>query len=244
MAASFWDTRLQLHWAAQPAAGVGRTLIPLASDASNESFTWSDAHGALVQGLAGGRRAAIRFADLTLLLLDAAGAIVDAMPLNGRTLADGFAFFERHFGTTLARPPEGMPDHAVARGAAFDADPHHLRELATLYANADATLQSIVDDERGAGPVRCWPHHFDIAVSIDVAPGKTIGAGLSPGDDSMRAPYWYVTPFPYPPAASLPPLTAGTWHTEGWTGALLPAAEDNDRAFLRDAIAICRSLLA
>jgi hypothetical protein len=34
--------------------------------------------------------------------------------------------------------------------------------------------------------------------------------------------YWYVTPWPYPPAEALRPLAApGEWHTEGWTGAVL-----------------------
>ena len=43
------DTRLQLHWAAQIAARVGRTLQPPQPDDSHTAFTWSPDLGALVQ---------------------------------------------------------------------------------------------------------------------------------------------------------------------------------------------------
>ena len=42
-----WNARLQLHWAAQAVAGVGRTLLAQRPDDSQTSFTWSE--GALWQ---------------------------------------------------------------------------------------------------------------------------------------------------------------------------------------------------
>jgi hypothetical protein len=37
-------------------------------------------------------------------------------------------------------------------------------------------------------------------------------------------PYFYVSPWPYPPPAKLPPLPEpGRWHTTGFTAAVLPA---------------------
>ena len=53
-----WDARVQLHWAAQIPAGVGRTLIPPRADDSHTAFTWAD--GALWQEPVGGKRAGIR----------------------------------------------------------------------------------------------------------------------------------------------------------------------------------------
>ena len=52
---------------------------------------------------------------------------------------------------------------------------------------------------------------------------------MSPGDGSYAEPYWYVTPWPPPPEKraheQLPPLDGkGVWHTEGWTGAVLPSS--------------------
>jgi hypothetical protein len=76
-------------------------------------------------------------------------------------------------------------------------------------------------------PVRCWPHHFDIATLVSIpggAPGevRTIGVGLSPGDGSYAEPYFYVTPWPAPDGPTLPELPAGAaWHRAGWFGAVL-----------------------
>ena len=121
------DTRLQLHWAAQAAAGVGRTVLPKQADDSHTNFFWSN--GALMQG---DDRSGVRIRDLTLLY----GA--DEFPLTGRTLDDGFRFFEERIGQTLARPGEAVPpDHAVAYGRVFAPDARDLETLSTLYARAN-----------------------------------------------------------------------------------------------------------
>ena len=53
----------------------------------------------------------------------------------------------------------------------------------------------------------------------------TVGVGLSPGDTSYDEPYWYVSPYPYPDTANLPPLAGdGFWHTQHWVGAVLTAS--------------------
>lgn len=44
------DTRLQLHWAAQAAAGVGRTILPKQPDDSHTNFSFSHERHALMQG--------------------------------------------------------------------------------------------------------------------------------------------------------------------------------------------------
>ncbi|HYM60486.1 MAG TPA: hypothetical protein VEZ11_06295 [Thermoanaerobaculia bacterium] len=255
---SLWDARLQLHWAAQPAAGVGRRLLPKQADYSQESFSWSCEHGALLQGVVSAPRpvrAGIQLRGLTLLILDDCGVTVDSLPMNGRTLGDGFAFFEQLFGTAIARPPEGMPAHAVARGAAFNAIAAHLEELERYYAGASAVLANIAARESGAGPVRCWPHHLDMASLIALGgsgeDARTIGVGMAPGDASYGEPYYYVTPWPYPPPESLPLLDAGSWNTTGWVGAVLragdflPASDQQSmiESFLAEAIGHCRSLI-
>ena len=241
----FWDTRLQLHWAAQSAAGVGRTLLTPRHDFSHEAFTWSaDLHALLGDG---DRRAGIRLRDLTLIVVEGA-SIVEEFPLDGRTLHDAFSFFGRVCNSdSLASPPEGMPDHPVVHGAAFHPDSDALRELDRIYANAAMALDEVRRTEAGAGPVRCWPHHFDIATLITISgegeSAHTIGAGMTPGDESNRRPYYYVTPWPYPKERPLPPLSQGAWHTEGWVGAVRPADQDGAVEFLREAIRHCRELV-
>lgn len=225
----------ELHWAAQTAAGVGRTLLPKQPDDSQESFTWSDAHAALLQAPVDGRRAGIRFRDLTLIVVER-DAITQSFAMRGHTLDEGFAFFERIFGATLQRPAEGMPEEPRD----YDVDASALAEAECLYAEANAILTTVRDAQWSA--VRCWPHHFDIATLLTHSNGNTLGAGLSPADATRNEPYYYVTPWPYPDASRLPKLAHGAWNTNGWTGAILPAARGRERIelFLREAIATLR----
>ena len=69
---------------------------------------------------------------------------------------------------------------------------------------------------------------------------------MSPGDGSYAKPYYYVSPWPYPPASRLPALKSpGRWHTEGWVGAVLTSDQfvneedqaDIVRSFLDEAVA-------
>jgi hypothetical protein len=148
--------------------------------------------------------------------------------LAGRTRAQGLAWLEQQLGAGPIVPPSHeLPAHAVADGAPFEAPPTgHLQELAHWYADAAALLADFVAAHEGAGPVYCWPHHLDIATLVQVAQGKTVGVGLSPGDGSHDEPYFYLTPWPYPPGPEgLPALQDGHWHTRDWFGAVLLGSE-------------------
>ena len=133
-----------------------------------------------------------------------------------------------------------MPHHPVADGASFSLrDAEAFEELSRCYAEAARLLRAIDDD------VRCWPHHFDIATLLELGGGKSIGAGLSPGDESCGEPYWYVNHHPATTRRDLLPLAGGgSWHTEGWVGATLPLSRGGDaKAFLGSAVAASRTLL-
>lgn len=224
------DARLQLHWAAQLAATVGRTLAAPRADDSHTSFRWKN--DALVQE--DRFRSGLRLRDLTLLLHD------KEFPLDGRTIDDGFAWLASRLPGLRKELDEPMPHHAVADGAPFSlADAAAFEELSRYYAEAARLLPAIHDD------VRCWPHHFDIATLLELDGGKSIGAGLSPGDESCDEPYWYVNHSPATSRRDFPPLAGGgTWTTAGWVGAMLPATRGGDaRAFLDSAVAASRTLI-
>ena len=263
------NARLQLHWAAQVASAVGKQLLPQEPDFSQQSFEWSERAGALVQGqveAARPFRAGLKLADLALSLLDRMGSPIAELPLSGRTLDEAYGWLqtelERLLGRKLEpleRPGAEMPAHPVGTGRRFAlADSGPFAELARWFADADRVLREVQRMTPGASPVRCWPHHFDIATLLTVAAGdspetaRTVGVGLSPGDGGRPEPYFYVTPWPYPPSPQLPALGGGgLWNTEGWLGAILEAhtlasAHDQEgqaREFLVSAIAACRSLV-
>jgi hypothetical protein len=269
------EARLQLHWAAQAAAAVGKQLLPSRPDYGEQSFQWSGTHRALVQGLVEGDRpfrSALRPASPALMLLGGEGEILREMPLDGRTLDELYDWMGDEVEMLLGRPlekplerPGELPAHPVGTGAPFStAAPAPadiaFAELGRYFDNLDRLLKRIEDRNPGASPVRCWPHHFDLATLILLDPGadpekaRSIGVGLSPGDGTYPEPYLYVLPWPKPEGLDLPELKSGCWHTEGWTGAVLQAsgftAAGSNGAqaqrvedFLESAVAACKGLL-
>ena len=226
----------ELHWAAQIVSAVGNTLLEKKADDSHANLGWDRVARALAGHPVGGRRAALRLEDATLLVLDDESKALSTKPLAAETLASGLAWLTSVFGVSeLRRPEHDLPDHPVKTGAAFTTKGD--AALSALYAQADDRISRI------ATPVRCWPHHFDIATLVSLGGERTIGIGMSPGDGSYAEPYWYVTPWPYP-KGELPPLEHGSWHREGWTGAVLLAREGDPKPFLDEAHSASRSLMS
>ena len=228
------NARLQLHWASQIVAAVGNALIPPESDDSHTNLEWSPALQAL-QGnpLPDGKRVALQLESLELVLVAAAGQIVQAIVLPGKTLQDGLDTVGSWLGTTLNLRDYEMPEHATANGDSFSLDEtESCRELGRWYANADTALRSLREQQPG-DPVRCWPHHFDIATLLRIERGERsegiVGVGMTPGDHNYAEPYWYVSAWQKPDNLDLPDLptlpSGGFWRPEGWFGAVLTAVD-------------------
>jgi hypothetical protein len=243
--------RLQCHHAVQINTRLARGFVAPQSDDSHTSLTW-DAPTEALRGeafLAGGQevRASLRLRDLTL------GFNGREFALDSAALTDGLEWLAEQLRALGLDPAPlfepihfELEDHPLLHGGKFEAVSRgpELEELARYYGNAAECIGNL------AQPVRCWPHHFDIA-TLTVKGEGTIGIGMSPGDGSYAEPYFYVSPTPAPAADALPSLhSAGRWHTEGWTGAVLTgsqfAGESNQetlvRMFLEDALSACKRL--
>lgn len=227
--------RVQLHWAAQLLSAPGVSLLPAAEDYSHTNLGWDPELDVLSGRNVGSvpLRAALVFEGLELAVLDSERER-SSMRLAGHTVQQGLSWLARELAcddTALALPVHDMPSHPVGEGGVFsDAGAQARSELAAWFANAFSLILEVAADEATASPVRCWPHHFDVAslITLDAGVGaeeaRSIGVGFSPGDGSYDQPYFYVTPWPYPDATNLPSLAAGMdWHTSGWTGAVLTA---------------------
>jgi hypothetical protein len=258
------EARLQAHYAVQWLARTARAFVPPQPDDSHTNLGWIDAlDGFTTHPLKDDLRLSLRIVDLTLGLLGDGTARGRSYPLNERSDVDARNWLGEQLRAKGldaraldAPPPYKIPTHAIATGTAYDATraAHALAGLAAWFANAHHLLESIkgqmIGRKLAASPVRCWPHHFDIAtlISLDESNAKkarTVNVGLSPGDEHYNEPYFYVSPYPYPDAAALPPLSKlGHWHTHGFTAAIAPSsriiqADDQKaetEAFLLDAI--------
>jgi hypothetical protein len=258
------QARLELHWAAQLVSATGTSLLPAQTDFSHTNLGWDRTLGVLVGRGVGAEllRAALVFDGLELAVLDGNRERV-SLRLAGRTSSQALAWLGRELTgdrAALSLPVHEMPAYAVGEGAPFPDEGAAARnELAVWFAEAFASIGEVVAGEAAASPVRCWPHHFDVASLItldsgaDAEEARSIGVGFSPGDGSYDQPYFYVTPWPYPKTDELPALAAGAhWHTDGWTGAVLTAesvisvAADAQKRTIREAlargIAACREL--
>jgi len=243
MACTLRGVRLQAHWALQTVAAVGRAWVELQSDDSHTSATWIESARILAGGeMTGGFRVGLQLPDLAVALLDASGGMLDRFPLEGKTLARAFAWLGEAIPkitgspveSKLAVPDYELPPHPVGTGEPFHrVPPEQLEELSRWYANAALVWHAVREEHREASPVRCWPHHFDIATLItfdrdepDAEKARSIGCGMSPGDSGCEEPYFYINPWPPPDLSAAESLAGGgRWHTEGWKGAMLRASD-------------------
>ncbi len=272
------EARLQVHYAAQLAAAVGAALLEARPDDSHPNLGWHQPRRALTGRIVPGQprfAAALQLPSLRLALHAEDDTVVDETELAGASLHDASRWLTQAVAklgapiapNALAMPLYDIPDHPVASGRPFSSvEGSHgeaLEQLARWYANADRAIAALQSRTPQSSEVRCWPHHLDIATlaTVETDAGgngvKTIGVGLSPGDESYPEPYWYVSPWPYPDrvAAERLPLPQGShWHTAGFTAAVFPArpllrtsdaTEQSMRVqqFLTDAFSASRKLL-
>jgi hypothetical protein len=236
--------RLLLHNAAQLAAAVGRSLVPARPDDGHTSLAWiASPRGLASQDVAGARswRALLGLGEpAPALVVLAGGAEVDRLALEGRTRREAFEWLDaraRALGAPVSRlnlsAPYALPAHPFGASDPFTSPGEvAVAELACWFADGDAVLRAVAAGWPGSTPVRVWPHHFDVGSVLPLGAETTesapsVGIGLSPGDEGITEPYFYVTPWPPPPPADeLPTLpSGGRWHREGWTGAVLTGSD-------------------
>ncbi len=228
------DARVAAHYAVQWLGRFGRAFGKPVADDSHTSLRWDLETGAFANG--DSERGLSLSLNTLSFSIHSRGARQSSFPIDGRTDKDVRAWLgeeAKQLGldpSALDAPlPYEMPGSSLANGSAYDisAMANGISFLETLYSNAAQLLKAVKDADDRALPIRCWPHHFDIATLIAVEEqtsenSRSIGVGMSPGDDNYPTPYLYITPWPYPDAQKLTALPApGHWHTDGWIGAIL-----------------------
>jgi hypothetical protein len=235
------DARLQLHHAAQVIISAPISHLAPRADDSHTNLEWLPSVDALGTNWLTSRervRYALRPDTLSLLALNDKNGVTSELALEGRTNDDAVRWLRDSLDAAGYAPEKlttkkhyEIPAHAVATGAPYRLAASEHSELGRYYANAYELTSHVAGKHAGASEPRCWPHHFDLATLITLPQlagrgTRTVGMGLSPGDDSYAEPYLYVGPYPHPAADRLKPFGAlGTWHTQGWVGAVLRASE-------------------
>src|SRR5436190_696696 len=171
------EARLQAHYAAQWLGRMGSAFIPPQPDYSHTGIIWNDALVGFTTGaMKDETRLGLRITDLTFVFLNKAGERTSSYPLNGHSDRDIRQWLDEQLGARGMEArlldqtsPYEIPAHAIAKGAPYSVPEISgcLHELADWFANAQSALdgirQQMIGRSRSASPMRCWPHHFDLA---------------------------------------------------------------------------------
>lgn len=263
------EARLLAHYALQWLARSARAYIPPQPDDGHTSMEWDHIFpGLRTQQFKNGVWMSLQISNLTLMLHEKNDGAAEGFPLNGQDDLRVRQWLGKQLGDRDLDPkfldapsPYDMPAYVIGQGGTYKTAglEDALGELATWFANADVVLravrQQIISNQLSAGPICCWPHHFDLATLATLLIRRAenvgyIGVGLSPGDENYEEPYFYISLSPAP--ESLPKLSPlGHWHTHEFTAAIVPAhkilatkeQEMATKDFLGDTLTLALQLL-
>jgi hypothetical protein len=242
--------RILAHNVLQWPAKAARANLQATPDDSQSSFDWDHQFGALVSqplpAKTGEVRVGLRLAVLELLIVRG-NAAPESFPLQGKTETAAGAWLDSRLqalglkAASGVKLPYAVPDYPGAGGAQLELGmlSRELGELSRWFAGPAEALEDLraklTGLRPGPEPVRCWPHHFDMATLVRLEqgePARSVGVGASPGDEYYAQPYVYVSPSPRFDGGSLPDLPPpGRWHTDGFFGAV---ATGEDLLALKD----------
>ncbi len=263
---SLKEARTNAHYAAHVASALGGTLLRPLPDDSHTNLEWLKDRRVLAGQPTDDHvrmRSAVKVQDLTLALLDRDNNVMAETELDGMNVEAATQWLaaavakakKRDEPVELARPRVELPDAPLKAGKGFHFhDEDAQRELSRWFSNADAVLRVLFAREDDAGPVRCWPGSFELAtfISDEDDDDRGVLVGMSPGDEHIDEPYFFVKPVPAPSDPTLKPIGEALWFREGFFGAVLPMGRLREEAdaqkqqvtsFLDTAIAACRGML-
>ncbi|MEM1022897.1 MAG: hypothetical protein AAGD10_14835 [Myxococcota bacterium] len=214
--------RLAAHWAANVPASVASHLLTPEPDYGHTALRWRDGLGLVSASIDGMFRVGLSLEKGEVFVARDA-VVVASFSLDAQTLQDAIdrlavTLFEAG-GAKKSLPVPLLdltrPPHVVAEGAGFEVDLGQWSALSNWFGFAARRLERERAQHDTASALRCWPHHFDIGAlwTLDEEPdpekARSVGIGLSPGDELISDPYFYVLPWPKPEAR--PSLPVGSW---------------------------------
>ncbi len=235
------EARKQTHQAIQNVAAVGRCFSEPSEGDEFATLDWIPELQRLASQWVQGNiifRSSLDFKDFTVHLVNRALKSVSFIELNQKKQGAVMVWLEEQISTlgfnssdiTLNLPYE-IPEYPQAKKKPFKVDLKYLKELGKYFHNTSLVLHELHREIEQMGPIKTWPHHFDmasLAVIKDTGNPETsasINLGMSPGDDEFDEPYFYLNPWPYPDEEELHDIDIGYWHIENWVGAVLKSSE-------------------
>jgi len=233
--------RAMAHKAAQHLTRAARANLEAKPDDSHSNIGWDHQKAAFLTHPLEGWFVGLSISPLRIFLSEG-NEVKEELHFNGAIEADIGQWLDTNLtanglsASSVIELPYDLPEE-VAAVEAYDEAEHEkaLQALSAWYDVASNALEKLESENKhikpGPSPVRCWPHHFDIATYIALEEGnpetaRGIGAGMSPGDDGYTEPYFYINPWPHLEKDALPnAVEPGHWHVEGYVGLIATASE-------------------
>lgn len=223
---NFWDdTRDSLHRASKVLREIRlQTLQPLPHDLHHSLQVVPE--GLSTGVLPFGGEFVLDFVNSHLVYREAGNPTIDISLIghNQATLGQATSALLAHLRHAITLPTEKLSDTE-----AFVISPSIAEDYAdALYSIFTATARFRARLSGLMSPVVVWPHHFDLsflwfATTEATEKAPHLNFGFAPFSDGLPRPYFYAYAWPIPPGlldVKLPPLAQ--WHTEGWTGVMIP----------------------
>ncbi|MEP0189895.1 MAG: hypothetical protein ABJP70_00515 [Erythrobacter sp.] len=229
------------HRAAQHLTALARANLPAQPDDSHSNLGWDANRGALVTHEMSGKQMGLVLEKMVLFFKDSSGPSTE-LELNGQTDSQASHWTDETAKALGLKPasdatiPYDFPEDVAAIDSyQLDGMDQHFAALAEWFGVSAAALEttknSLEHFNPGPSPVRCWPHHFDIATyaALEVGDPETargLGIGMAPGDGAYDEPYFYVNPWPHLDKEALgQAVVPGHWHTDGFVGLIATGQE-------------------
>lgn len=229
------------HRAAQHLTKAARANLEAQPDDSHSNLGWDAKQKTFLSQPIEGKYIGLSIAPLSIFILKG-GERRDSLSLNNVSDAEVEQWLDRKLtglglsaGSVVSLPYELPADVAGIDSFGETNDDAGLAALSAWFDTASVALDGFASNNAnitpGPSPVRCWPHHFDIATYVSMETGdpetaRGVGVGMSPGDEGYDEPYFYINPWPHLDKDALPAAIApGHWHVEGYVGSIATATE-------------------
>ncbi len=239
------------HRAAQHVSKAARANLNAEADDSHSNLGWDSDLQAFCSQPISGKYVSLKLSPLTLLVLNG-GEEIATLRLDNKTDIEAAKWLDERLieaglkeASAILLPYELPAEVAVIERYDDNTNDAGFGALAAWFDVASSALSKFYDENQnidpGPSPVRCWPHHFDIATYVSFETGdpesaRGMGIGMSPGDSGYNEPYIYVNPWPHLDANALPnAVQPGHWHTQGYVGLIATATELSSCADIEDA---------
>ncbi|MFT7614083.1 MAG: hypothetical protein ACI9J3_003065, partial [Parvicellaceae bacterium] len=235
------ENRKALHQAVQLVGAFPRNMLPHDPTDGTASLVWNSSIKSL-ESLPfvnddGAFKVGLSFTVFELYI-ELEGDQKSACCLSGMSVNEGLVWLKQNLAELGIKAdhisldlPYEIENYDYSE--ALVVDKQALQEYADLYQNTQNSLRIVLTNWKEAFDIRCWPHHFDLATLIPLKTDsegeilKSIGVGLSPGDEGVEEPYVYVNIWPEVDLNILEKhsLPIGQWNKAGWSGAVLTYAQ-------------------